>query len=213
MTATRGRGPSATQVVVIIILAVVAGLSVFGILGIVAKNRAAETYNALAKATRLSELKALANLALNESEIQAALQVVAALTPDVSQSACDAPKALECHEVRYTSSSGDRFALLLAGFSNHEDAIDFGIATELAQEQQQHAARLAIPAPAADYRWLDTYSVSGMPAYSGGATQNVVGIHIVWSRTPLAISSDEAVQAFGRLLDAQTRKIRQGAGP
>ena len=49
----------------------------------------------------------------------------------------------------------------------------------------------------------------GNGLYYGGANEDDIAVFITWGRTSIAISQDEAIQVFSRLLDAQIKKIKE----
>jgi hypothetical protein len=157
-------------------------------------------------------LRPLADLALSGSEIANAVQTAEPLTLKSSQDSCDAPASVECFETTYTSDAGDLFIQLLARFSNADRAVNFGIGMKVQQEQEQHAVEIPIPTTLENFRWLDVGSTGGTPVYYGGANEQNIGVFVTWGRSSAAISQDEALAAFSRLLDAQIMKIRTRLG-
>jgi hypothetical protein len=150
----------------------------------------------------------LADLALTKSEIEHALQASEPLTFKYAQVSCGVQTALECFEASYTASSGGLLTLLLAGFSSPEGAVDFGIATRVQQEQEQHASEISIPTTAANFSWLDAGLMAGKPVYYGGANEKSIAVFLTWGPASVSISQDQVVQTYSRLLEAQIRKIR-----
>jgi hypothetical protein len=153
-------------------------------------------------------LKPLHDLILNKAEIETALQVNVPLQP-VSSSICENSGNRECASEGFFYNEGDMFVLTLERLSSHDEAIKYGIFTQDYWETDLHAIHVDIPTTVGNYRWL-MLSFLGEPVYYGGASEGVVAIQMIWSRSPVLISDEEAVQTFSRLLDIQISKIERG---
>ena len=199
----------------LVVLAIIA-IIVCGCVGVTAVVFRQMISNPAPTSTPITLNKPLSGIALNGSDLQYYLNLITplqAVSPQAvsSQSACSS-EALACFTSSYTGSDGDLVLLELARFASQDQAENFGIGMLTTSKQSQYATELNIPTTAGNYRWLVEGYVSGSPVFTGGAAESGVAIMIIWGRTSIPISQDEATQAFGRLLDAQITRIKQSVG-